>query len=177
LLDTTRPSSGGGKTQHERTMSVTGNLRVSWRHKDGDAQSITSTIPVSPFVLPPHEPRVISTATSISLPTEPPTTKTPLSLIVLTLENPSVHPLTFDITTPSVDSLAFSGPKQLAVTVLPYSRTDVSYRVLPLIKVGSGAWLEMGVKVMDRYFQRVVDVLPGEGVSAAEGGVVRWYVA
>jgi len=37
--------------------------------------------------------------------------------------------------------------------------------------------LEMGIRVVDRYFQRVVDVLPGEGVVEGEAaGAVRWFV-
>jgi hypothetical protein len=168
-LDTIRPTSA---KHHDRTQSITGNLKIKWRHRDSKFESktsIVSIIPVSPFILPPLEPRVVASAKHMPL-----NEKTPLTLISLSLENPTLHPLTFDITTPSSETCAFSGPKQLAVTILPYSRTKVEYRVLALVE--KGAWVDMLIKVTDRYFQREVDVLPGEALREGEKGSVKWLV-
>jgi hypothetical protein len=101
-------------------------------------------------------------------------TGTPLTILSLYLENPTPHPLTFDITVPSSESLAFSGPKQQAATLLPYSRTDIKFRLLPLVKTGT--WVVFGIKVKDRYYVRDVGVLAGEGVKIADEGGVRWLV-
>jgi hypothetical protein len=94
--------------------------------------------------------------------------------LTLSMENPTLHPLTFDVTAPSSDSLAFSGPKQQPVTVLPYSRTEVEFRLLPLMD--RGTWVVFGIKVHDRYFVRDVPVLAGEGVKSSEDGGIRWNV-
>jgi trafficking protein particle complex subunit 11 len=166
LLDTVRPSLTS--KLHDRASSITGNLKITWKKHASDNLSVVSTIPVSPFSLPPLEPRVVASANHVGMAED-----TPLTLLSLHLENPTLHPLTFDITTPSSEVLAFSGPKQLVVTILPYSRTQVDYRVLPL--VGKGVWVDMMIKVSDRYFVREVDVLPGEGLTPGENGAVRWW--
>jgi trafficking protein particle complex subunit 11 len=185
VFDTTRPSA-----KEQRNMSVTTQLVVIWSRINNGSAPVASTLHFSPISLPPLEPRVVATAKQLTLPPQPPsspTDETPsnpevgrssnvlLSLITLFMENPTNHPLTFDVTVPSSEALAFSGPKQQSVTILPYSRTEVDFRVLPL--VCGGVWAVFGVKVVDRYFVREVEVLPGQGVVAPEeGGGVRWWI-
>jgi trafficking protein particle complex subunit 11 len=182
VFDTTRSSA-----KEHRTMSMSAKLVITWSRINSDSTPVTSFLLVSPLQLPPIEPRIIAMTTECDLELTPADlsssaddeslSKPAISLRLLTLfmENPTAHPLTFDITVPSSDSLAFSGPKQQGVTILPYSRTEVDYRLLPLVK--GGAWVTFGVKVVDRYFIREVEVLPGEGVKATEeGSGVRWWV-
>ncbi|KAF2667716.1 hypothetical protein BT63DRAFT_441300 [Microthyrium microscopicum] len=159
LLDTTRPP-----TKEHRPMTLSARLFITWSRTPTSA-TVTSSLPISALVLPPLEPRVIATAAHSNL-----TPSTPLTQLTLTLENPSQHPLTFDISAPSSEALAFSGPKTQGVTLLPYSRVEVSFRLLPLVK---GAHVVFGVMVKDRYFVREVPVLTGEGLSAVEGGGLR----
>jgi trafficking protein particle complex subunit 11 len=167
VFDTTRSSA-----KEHRTMSMTTKLAISWSRPDKDATVITSTLPVSPLQLPPIEPRVV--AMTKPMPTKSDTAASAhLTWLTLFMENPTSHPLTFDITVPSSDSVAFSGPKQQAVTILPYSRTEVDFRLLPLVRA---AWVVFGVKVTDRYFAREVEVLAGEGLEANEDGGVKWWV-
>jgi len=176
-IHTTRPA-----VKEHRQMTICARINVTWARQDDSATDVTSTLLVSPLVLPPLEPRVVATAKHASFlippsvatsPTEPlsgtdTTESMPFTSLTLTLENPSQHPLTFDITAPSAESLAFSGPKQQGVTLLPYSRINVGYRMLPLVHGGN--WVNFGVKVSDRYFARDVPVLAGEGAG------LKWWV-
>jgi solute carrier family 25 protein 38 len=185
IIDSTLPS-----TKEQRAISLQAKLNITWSRDTDNSSSITSTILVPALPLPPLEPRVIATAKHTQLVAspslasdieglqppsmQPNTTRIPLTTLSLYLENPTPHPLTFDITVPSSESLAFSGPKQQAATLLPYSRTDIKFRLLPLVK--SGTWVIFGIKVKDRYYVREVGVLAGEGLKTAEGGGVRWLV-
>jgi hypothetical protein len=182
-INTTRPA-----VKEHRQMTLHARIKVTWARKGESAHDVTSTLPVSPLILPPLEPRIVATAKHATFlipspatsPTSPTSSTganetTPFTSLTLTLENPSQHPLTFDITAPSAESLAFSGPKQQGVTLLPYSRIDVGYRMLPLIRGGN--WVTFGIKVSDRYFARDVPVLAGEGVRMAdEGNALKWFV-
>ncbi|KAK7555039.1 Gryzun, putative trafficking through golgi-domain-containing protein [Phyllosticta citricarpa] len=96
----------------------------------------------------------------------------------LYLENPTMHFLTFDVSMDASDDFAFAGPKLTALHVLPLSRCAVPYNVLPLV---SGTWVEVRCRVQDRYFNKVLKVLPTEGMRAVGaregrdgGGVAIW---
>lgn len=89
----------------------------------------------------------------------------------ITIENPSSHFLTFGITMESSDEFAFSGAKRTTVHVLPVSRRISSYRLLPLVR---GAFVRPGLVVRDKYFQKVLRVLPAEGMGADKEGLVVW---
>jgi solute carrier family 25 protein 38 len=188
IVDTVRP----GTKEQQRAQLNQVKLNITWSRMVVDATTVTSTILVPSLPLPPLEPRVIATADHVRLgassstsssPTvklpqspsiSPDDSSTPLTVLSLYLENPTPHPLTFDIAVPSSESLAFSGPKQQAATLLPYSRTDITFRLLPMVKAGT--WVVFGVKVQDRYFVRDVGVLAGEGVESEDEGGVRWLV-
>lgn len=177
-INTTRPP-----VKEHRQMTIQAVLKVTWARTE-TSEDVISSLPVSPMTLPPLEPRIVASAKHGTFPassspetaspsTAPPSS--PITSLTLTMENPSQHPLTFDITTPSSESLAFSGPKQQAVTLLPYSRVDVGYRLLPLLR--GGHWVTFGVKVSDRYFARDVPVLAGEGVLMADDGAgLKWWM-
>jgi solute carrier family 25 protein 38 len=182
LFDTTRSSA-----KEHRNMSMSAKLVITWNRTNDDLTLVTSSLLVSPLQLPALEPRIIAMSNESDLSLTPTTSSTPtgiksspqssvtLNLLTLFMENPTAHPLTFDITVPSSESLAFSGPKQRGVTVLPFSRTEVDFRLLPLVR--GGIWVTFGVKVVDRYFMRDVEVLPGEGLKATEdGGGIKWWV-
>lgn len=168
-FDTTRPS-----PKEQRTMSLTGKVTITWSRINEDDVPIASTILVSPLQLPPLEPRVVAMTKGVLLPlSEPKCTELPLSLLTLFMENPTGHPLTFDITVPSSDTFAFAGLKQQSVSLLPYSRSEVDFRLVPLVR---NTWITFGVKVVDRWFVREVEIQPGEGLRATEeGGAVMWH--
>jgi len=87
------------------------------------------------------------------------------------LENPTFHFLTFDLTMEASEDFAFSGPKFCAVNLLPLSRTNVRFNILPLVR---GSWVSPGLKVLDRWFGKQLRIQPGEGVRTDKKGVAIW---
>jgi hypothetical protein len=119
--------------------------------------------------------------------------------LTITIENASNHFLTFGLAMEPSEEFAFSGPKMTTVSLLPVSRRGVEYRLLP---VGGGAssseggqaggdaevegggekeggedgmWVQPGLVVRDKYFQKVLRVVPaGEGVRGGKEGFEVW---
>ncbi len=71
------------------------------------------------------------------------------------------------------ESFAFSGPKQGTVQLLPLSRRIIKARLLPSVR---GEWVRVVMMVRDRYFQKVLRVVPAaeEGMRADKEGVAIW---
>lgn len=148
------------------TLSLT--VRVEWKRANAPDgfQATTTTLQCSDIVVPNSEPRVLLTACPTSNPSMP-------GLIHLdyTLENPTFHFLTFDLTMEASEDFAFSGPKFGAVNLLPLSRTNVRFNILPLVR---GSWVNPGLKVLDRWFGKQLRIHPGEGVRTDKKGVAIW---
>lgn len=82
------------------------------------------------------------------------------------------------------EAFAFSGPKQVLVQLLPNSRVALDYRlfILPREKLGvrfeegeGGRWIRPCLKVVDRYFNKLLRVSPGSGgVGLGKNGLVVW---
>ncbi|PSR76630.1 Gryzun, putative trafficking through golgi-domain-containing protein [Coniella lustricola] len=96
----------------------------------------------------------------------------PLLLLDITIENPSNHFLTFGLTMDPSDEFAFSGAKQTTLNLLPISRRTVVYRMLPLVKGGS--WIRPNLTVRDKYFQKVLRIVPTEGMKTNKDGFLVW---
>ena len=117
-----------------------------------------------------------------------------LVFLDITIENPSSHFLTFGLTMeqPAAgannnindndgrtggsdqaggDEFAFSGAKTTTLNVLPVSRRTVTYRLLPLVR---GSWIRPHLVVRDKYFQKVLRVVPTEGLKGDRDGVLVW---
>lgn len=116
------------------------------------------------------EPRVLA---SVSYNKEP--GKDQVILLALTIENASNHFLTFGLSLDPSDEFAFSGAKQTAVNLLPISRRSLTYRLLPLVKAGS--WIRPNLTVRDKYFQKVLKIIPTEGVKTDKEGFLLWVPA
>lgn len=149
-------------------------LKIRWRRKDagnvndsdhGPATSTTLAIPR--FVVPIGEPRVLASATG---------SKTLGGLIHLdyTLENPSMHFLTFNLTMEASEYLAFSGPKATVVQLLPLSRHTVRYNLLASKR---GLWIQPQLTVVDTYFNKTLRVQPTENMSSDKKGILIWVDA
>lgn len=95
-----------------------------------------------------------------------------LMLLSITIENASNHFLTFGLTMDPSDEFAFSGAKQTTLNLLPVSRRTVTYRLLPLVKGGS--WVRPNLTVKDKYFQKVLKVVPTEGMKTDKEGFLVW---
>ncbi|KAK3492892.1 Gryzun, putative trafficking through golgi-domain-containing protein [Neurospora hispaniola] len=154
----------------------------------------TTTLPCPRFSLFGIEPRVLAHVTYLD--TYNPDSFTPLILLRVIIENASNHFLTFGVSMDTSSEFAFSGPKLSAVPVLPVSRREVEYRLLPTsLGPGSGEteereekkkkdkageqgyWIKPGLTVRDKYFQKVLRVIPaseGVRVDAKDGGFLVW---
>lgn len=198
------------------------SLELTWRRQSDPSippatpPTTTTTLPLRNYQLPFGEPRVLlttSSSPSTSASPSPPDPSSPLqqqtrpgprtTLLTYTLENPSLHYLTFSLTmesptpspvsipapatssadshsnseSPSAAPFAFSGPKHLALSLVPLSRTSVAYRVLPLESAtspgtrGGGKEIRPHLVVLDTHFRKVLRVLGGgEGVRSLSGG-------
>ena len=155
-------------------------LEIGWRRPDSDV--VNSTILEVPrFVNPMAEPRVLLTAGERgSVPGQE-----DMHLIDLhyTIENPSMHFLTFNIAMEASEDFAFSGPKSSAVSLVPMSKYDMAYRILPNRrdtessrerKKGrekNGEWLKVQLNVVDAYFNQTLRVqAAGDGVKLDKKG-------
>lgn len=152
------------------------DLLVSWRRNNpGSSASNTTTISVPTLQMPPAEPRVLCTAIPAS--DEPYTT-----IVTYTLENPSMHFLTFALTMEAADHFAFAGPKMRSLALTPLSRAEVVYKVMLLdtegAEKGKGKWVYPVLRVTDSYFNKTLRVVPAsEGVRGDDrkgDGVAVW---
>ncbi|KAI8635670.1 Gryzun, putative trafficking through golgi-domain-containing protein [Xylariaceae sp. FL1651] len=148
---------------------------IAWRRSDAPDTTVnTTTLPLPRFYVTVSEPRVLATV-SYSASPAPSTTlsATPHQLLFLdiTIENPSSHFLTFGLTMEPSDEFAFSGAKTTTMNVLPVARRSITYRLLPLIK---GTWIRPTLVVRDKYFQKVLKIIPTEGMKNDKDGVLLW---
>lgn len=157
--------------EDKRSSALATSISVTWRRKTPMSQypegssNVRSVIANPRLIAANSEPRVLASA-------RPSSSSVP-SLIHLdyTLENPTMHFLTFDVTMEASEEFAFSGPKLTALHLLPHSRQTVRYNVLPLVK---GAWIYPQLRVQDRYFNKVLKPAPTEGMRQDKKGVAVW---
>ena len=168
--------------------SLEASLQIRWTRLDAapDAPVNVTTLPVPRLNLFGTEPRVLATASYVTAPDpmgpqdsqdEDPgsagASRRGEKLLVLdvVLENASNHFLTFGLTMEPSDEFAFSGSKQTTLNLLPVSRRSVTYRLLPL---ETGVWIKPGLVVRDKYFQKVLRVIPTEGMKLDKDGFLVW---
>ncbi|KAG6184540.1 hypothetical protein E4U27_000899 [Claviceps purpurea] len=128
----------------------------------------TTLMPVGQYLVLGSEPRVLATATMDPLSA---TASSRLLHLDLTIENPSSHFLTFGLTMDPSDSFGFSGPKHTTVHLLPVSRRSIRYRLLPFV---SGDYVRPGIVVRDKYFQKVLRIIPTEAMKIDKDGLLVW---
>ena len=150
------------------TVALDLSLQIGWRRPDYDKVN-TSILEVPQFAIPMAEPRVLLTVDA------PKAVSSLMSSYTLTytLENPSMHFLTFNISMESSEHFAFSGPKASAISLVPVSRHEVRYKILPNKKA---QWVKVGLSVVDAYFNQTLRVqAAGEGVKGdKKGGILVW---
>ncbi|KAH8884676.1 hypothetical protein GQ53DRAFT_661530 [Thozetella sp. PMI_491] len=141
---------------------------IKWTRPDApaDATPNTTILPVPRLHIFNTEPRVLATASYIT-----PDIKQKLLVLDIVIENASNHLLTFGLSMEPSDDFAFSGAKQTTLHLLPVSRRSVTYRLLPVVR---GTWLKPGLVVRDKYFQKVLRVIPTEGMKLDKEGFLVW---
>jgi hypothetical protein len=151
--------------EERRSTALDTTLNITWqRTSDPSAPFVTSCLPIPRIQIPSSEPRVLASAKlSSSIP----------SLIHLdyVLENPTMHFLTFELNMEASEDFGFSGPKLRTLHLLPMSRQSVRYNLLSSVE---GGWITPNLKVMDRYFNKLLKVQATEGLRGDKTGVSVW---
>lgn len=167
MLDTQKLS-----VEDRSSSSVDLNLSAKWKRsfaKDKaegfmDDKSTAMTIEVPRLPVPSSEPRILASAQPLaSLPSA--------FLLEYTLENPTMHFLTFDLAMEASEDFAFSGCKYGSVNLLPVSRQIMRINIMPLTE---NVWLRPQLRVADRYFNKTLKILPTEGLAADKDGLMLY---
>ena len=139
-------------------------LDINWQRLDMDEESSIHTnlqLPRSSFA--GMEPRVL--ACQLSSGDEKSTS------IEYVIENPSMHFLTFNVSTESSEDYAFSGPKQTTIQLTPLTRHSERYLFLPFAR---DAPIRPNVKITDVCFNKVLNVIPTGGLRSQTGELVAY---
>ncbi|KAE8393951.1 Gryzun, putative trafficking through golgi-domain-containing protein [Aspergillus alliaceus] len=150
-------------------------LEIQWRRSATDESeptlggnsTTTSTLAVPRFVVPWGEPRVLASAMASKI-------RSGLIHLDYTIENPSMHFLTFNLTMEASENFAFSGPKTMVVQLVPLSRHAVRYNLLASKR---GLWIQPQLLVVDTYFNKTLRVLPTEDMRSDKNGPLVWVDA
>lgn len=154
------------------------SLAITWK-RTADSTLCTTKVPVPRLNIPTSEPRVLCAASQ---------SEDDLTDMVLkySLENTSTHHLTFAVTMEANDDFAFQGPKHTTLSLVPFSRHELTYSLLvngsreESDQAGeSGRWVWPVLKVVDMYFQQTLRVLAaGPGVRVdPQRGIGVWVPA
>ena len=151
--------------EERRATALDTTLNITWQRTSfSDAPVVTSSLPIPRIQIPSSEPRVLASALhSSSIDT--------LVHLDYTLENPTMHFLTFELNMEASEDFGFSGTKLRTLHLLPMSRQTVRYNILPLV---TAAWITPNLKVMDRYFNKTLKVQAAEGLRMDKKGVDVW---
>jgi hypothetical protein len=153
--------------EERRSTALDTTLDITWQRMSSPDTDIVSSLPIPRIQIPSSEPRVLASAL-------PSTTVPDLLHLDYTLENPTMHFLTFEFNMEASEEFGFSGPKLKVVHLLPMSRQTVRYNILP---VQRGVWISPGLKVVDRYFNKTLRVQATEGLRMEKGRVEVWVPA
>ena len=74
----------------------------------------------------------------------------------------------------SSDDFAYSGPKMMTLQLLPLSRREVLYLLVPFIQ---GDFVRMNLMVTDTYFNKVLRLLPTGSMYTDGGKLALWIDA
>lgn len=155
------------RLEDRRAASIDLGLRLRWRRLVEGSPVNAITLPAQRFLVCSSEPRVMACATySTAVPS------TSSIHLEYTIENPSMHFLTFGLVMEPSDDFAFSGPKQMSLNLLPLSRQTISFELIPTVY---GKWIQPQFVVRDKYFQKYLKVIPvAEGMKLDKKGVLVW---
>jgi hypothetical protein len=151
--------------EERRSTALDTTLNITWqRTSTPNAPDVTSALPIPRIQIPSSEPRVLASA-------ERSTTVDSLVHLDYTLENPTMHFLTFELNMEASEEFGFSGAKTSTLHILPMSRQTVRFNLYPLVK---GVWISPTLKVTDRYFNKNLKVQATEGLKMDKKGVSVW---
>ncbi|KAI9795781.1 MAG: hypothetical protein M1835_005225 [Candelina submexicana] len=144
-------------------------LSIRWRRDSSGSSLNTSCLSVPRLLIPSGEPRVLASA-------EYSARGPSIVDLVYTLENPSMHFLTFSLTMEASEEFAFSGPKFTTIQLVPLSRRTVRFKLMPY-PTTHGRWIQPQLHVVDRYFQKSLEITitgGSETIKMGEKGMLVW---
>lgn len=151
--------------EERRSTALDTTLNITWqRTSTPDASDVTSALPIPRIQIPSSEPRVLASAVLSS-------TVDNLVHVDYTLENPTMHFLTFELNMEASEEFGFSGAKTRTLQVLPMSRQTIRFNLYPLVR---GVWISPTLRVMDRYFNKTLKVQATEGLRMDKKGISVW---
>jgi hypothetical protein len=125
--------------EERRSTALDTTLNITWqRTSSSDAVSVMSSLPIPRIQIPSSEPRVLASAGLSS-------TVDSVVHLDYTLENPTMHFLTFELNMEASEEFGFSGSKLRALHLLPMSRQTVRFNLYPLVR---GVWITPSLKVL-----------------------------
>ncbi|KHJ31183.1 putative glutathione transferase omega-1 protein [Erysiphe necator] len=147
------------------TTTIDKSLLVLWRRNKDNSPTIQTKLNIPRLHVSGSEPRVISEVSYDS-------TNPLIAHFNIMIENPSHHFLSFGLFMESSESFAFSGIKQGILQLLPLSRKRIQFQILPYVR---GKWLgPIQCVIRDRYFQKVLRVIPSDGMMIDKEGIMIW---
>lgn len=139
-------------------------IEVHWSRAVTPKEINTSTLLLPKLLAPMSEPRVLLQVIKQE-------NLDSIYSLHYTIENPSMHFLTFNISLESGDGFAFSGPKTKSISLVPISRYTVDYRIL---MQKNKEWVNVQLNVLDAFFGQTLKVLPAsEGIRLDKQGQVQ----
>ena len=142
-------------------------LEIKWHRNGFQGPPKVTHLPVPELVIPFGEPRVLASARNGDVP--------PGAIYLdYTIENPSMYALPFQLTMDVSEEFAFSGPKNVTVQLVPLSRHNTRYIILPHAK---GLWITPQFKVYDTHFQKSLKVNATGELRNDKKGVSIWVDA
>ncbi|KAL8826474.1 MAG: hypothetical protein Q9170_007390 [Blastenia crenularia] len=151
-----------------RSTAIQLQLEVRWRRNQPNEVFATTTIAAPDLVIPFGEPRVLAAA---GLAQGEDSDFVPLDY---TIENPSTHVLSFDISMETKDDFAFSGPKTASLQLVPMSRHTLRYNIVPLVR---GKWITPNLRILDTHFNQVLKINGTRSMRTDKTGASFWVDA
>lgn len=155
------------RLEDRRPASLELALNVKWKRPEPDSETFSTKIPVPRLSVPGGEPRVLASVQYSSL-------VPGLIHLEYTIENPSMHQLTFSLVMESSEDFAFHGPKFSSLQLVPISRHTVRFNLFPTVQ---GTWIQPQLRIVDRYFNKTLKVIATEGMKMDKKGILIWVDA
>jgi hypothetical protein len=150
--------------EDRRDAAVGFRLDLVWRREEAPGERVSSSLLVPPLKVPFGEPRVLVSAA-------PSQTNPSIIKLTYTIENPSTHFLTFSMTMETNEDFAFSGAKMATTQLVPLSRQDIRYNLLP---TKQGIWIRPTLRIIDTGFGQELRPIPTDGCKPDKKGFLVW---
>lgn len=139
-------------------------IEIQWRRKSSLASSNICSVAVPELVIPFGEPWVLAVAKNEQQ-------KNGLVYLEYTIENPSMHVLSFNLSMATSEEFAFSGAKATSLQLVPLTRHTVRYSLLPLVR---GRWIQPQFRALDLHFNKTLKIHATEGLRSDAKGTFIW---